>query len=350
MAWINHGETYYPGIDKIAIERIYHAKFVCELAHRSNGGWTDYPVQIYYENNPPEGYSNYFAIYKAGGKIMITSAAYVVGLPINGLETSSGEIIYSGYRHDYKKAKTADVAIDGGFSYRKVAGSFADVKSVVLTIKGSEMVVVSPKEGEALHDAYFVKTVDGYLYGSEGSDTIPKKECDIKEDTIQQSSLSLNNCPSIIYARQPLPKSIFLAGPSPRSKDVKSWRPEAIEAIREYGFNGNVYSPEDGADDDRKFDYDSQVKWEWEAMACSTVVMFWVPRDMATLPGLVTNVEFGMLVSTGKVILGCPQDGTHNKYLIALAARYGLPVYCTLGDTVAAAIEKASAPYGKEEV
>ena len=41
-----------------------------------------------------------------------------------------------------------------------------------------------------------------------------------------------------------LKKSIFLAGPTPRSKEVKSWRPEAIRLLKEKGFDGVVFVPE----------------------------------------------------------------------------------------------------------
>ncbi len=39
-------------------------------------------------------------------------------------------------------------------------------------------------------------------------------------------------------------KSIFLAGPTPRNKEVKSWRGEALEILQRLGFDGVVYVPE----------------------------------------------------------------------------------------------------------
>lgn len=56
----------------------------------------------------------------------------------------------------------------------------------------------------------------------------------------------------VIYARQPLPDrveaSIFLAGPTPRSRATRSWRPEALDMLRDLGFSGHVFVPEDRCD------------------------------------------------------------------------------------------------------
>ena len=53
-------------------------------------------------------------------------------------------------------------------------------------------------------------------------------------------------------------KSIFLAGPTPRSMDIDGWRNEAINILNKFDFRGIVYVPEKEFDD-RTFDYDNQV-------------------------------------------------------------------------------------------
>ena len=43
----------------------------------------------------------------------------------------------------------------------------------------------------------------------------------------------------IIYTREKIEKHgpvVFLAGPTPRSPDIKSWRPEAIKIFKASGF------------------------------------------------------------------------------------------------------------------
>lgn len=75
--------------------------------------------------------------------------------------------------------------------------------------------------------------------------------------------------------------------------------------------------------------------------------MFWIPRDVRTLPGFTTNVEFGLDVGAGRpVVLGCPPDCAspdRNRYLIWVARSRGVPVRETLPATAAAALAIASA-------
>jgi len=152
----------------------------------------------------------------------------------------------------------------------------------------------------------------------------------------------------VIFARQPFPasftKSIFLAGPTPRTPDVTSWRREALHALEAMQYDGVVYVPEDEAwttfDDDQ---YLQQVDWEQDAMRRSDVIVFWVPRDLTTLPGFSTNVEFGLWAQSGKVLFGGPDAETpKNRYLETLAApeRFGIPVFRTIDDVLRSALER----------
>ena len=110
-------------------------------------------------------------------------------------------------------------------------------------------------------------------------------------------------------------KSIFLAGPTPRSLDVETWRKEAIRILEELGFDGIVYVPE-LEHDDRTFNYDNQVWWERETLHNASSIVFWVPRSVS-LPAFTTNVEFGYWIArnSDKVIYGRPDDSERNEYL-----------------------------------
>lgn len=147
-----------------------------------------------------------------------------------------------------------------------------------------------------------------------------------------------------VFALEKLPKSIFLAGPTPRDENVPSWRPQALEMLKKLGFEGNVYVPEQ-ADWARHDHYDEQVTWEWEALSIATVVVFWVPRDLKVMPAFTTNVEFGLMVASGKCLLGYPADVPKMRYLAHLAERHGGQVYHALEDILKAAIEKTATPY-----
>src|SRR5262249_44966669 len=97
--------------------------------------------------------------------------------------------------------------------------------------------------------------------------------------------------------QQPLIRhpSLFLAGPTPRSNLVASWRPDALGILRQLGFTGIVLVPE-RRDLSAKVSYLDQVEWEYAGLETCSVLAFWVPRELESLPGFTTNVEFGRYV------------------------------------------------------
>ncbi|MGW4805834.1 nucleoside 2-deoxyribosyltransferase domain-containing protein [Kitasatospora sp. NPDC004272] len=156
----------------------------------------------------------------------------------------------------------------------------------------------------------------------------------------------------LVMAREPLPAggpSVFLAGPTPdKSAPVPSWRPAATAALSAQWTGTRpltVLSPEsrNGTRADR---YEDQVDWETEARAGADAILFWIPRDLAVLPGFTTNVEFGLDVATGRAVLGAPPDCPNperNRYLVYVARRYSVPVCETLHDAAAAALALVTA-------
>ena len=113
-------------------------------------------------------------------------------------------------------------------------------------------------------------------------------------------------------------KGIFLAGPSPRGGKGRNWRPDALESLEQQGFDGLVYVPllEDGS---WLGNFEMQMDWELHYLEIADIIAFWVPRDLETLPGLTTNIEFGLFVKSGKVVLGYPSNATHVRYMDRLA-------------------------------
>ena len=137
---------------------------------------------------------------------------------------------------------------------------------------------------------------------------------------------------------------------------MPSWRPAAVETLATQWLGPEpltVFTPErEGGI--RAAHYDDQVDWEIEARATASAILFWIPRDLQTMPGFTTNVEFGFDVTTGRAVLGCPPDCPNperNRYLIHIARRYGVPVRTTLSDTVAVALAIATgiAPHPRPE-
>jgi len=142
----------------------------------------------------------------------------------------------------------------------------------------------------------------------------------------------------LIYAQEKLDfqeKSIFLAGPTPRSNNVKSWRSELIKKLKKINYNGIVLIPEMRNPDDwkkeRNFAYDKQIKWEEEAMQKADIIVFWIPRKMDTMPALTTNIEFGYWYAKNpsKLIIGIPKDAEKCDYI-----RYKAKQKCIFVETM----------------
>jgi len=148
----------------------------------------------------------------------------------------------------------------------------------------------------------------------------------------------------VVYAREPFPekvtKAIFLAGPTPRSKDVASWRPGAIQLLHELGYDGHVFTPEDRNGEFAEGEYENQIEWENEGLHRADAIVFWIPRNMATMPALTTNVEWGLWADTGKSVLGTPRGAEKVRYLQAMAEKFKVPSCDTLEGTLRAAMDR----------
>ncbi|HVV39327.1 MAG TPA: nucleoside 2-deoxyribosyltransferase domain-containing protein [Candidatus Paceibacterota bacterium] len=146
--------------------------------------------------------------------------------------------------------------------------------------------------------------------------------------------------------------SIFLAGPSPRKDNIfsptgsnpgenigENWRLEALDVLEQQKFKGIVYVPllEDGS---WHTNFDMQMDWELKYLDYADVIAFWVPRNMQTLPGLTTNIEYGMYVDSGKIVLGYPFNAPHTRYMARLAQMRKVPTAQTLFQTLCLAIDK----------
>ncbi|MCX6744875.1 MAG: NUDIX hydrolase [Candidatus Parcubacteria bacterium] len=145
-------------------------------------------------------------------------------------------------------------------------------------------------------------------------------------------------------------KAIFLAGPTPRDKAVPSWRPQAIALLQAKGYDGVVFFPE-SPDGLVRPDYDDQVVWETDGLNRADVILFWVPRDLQTMPAFTTNVEFGEWFKSGKIIFGFPKDAANIRYLEYKAKSTNTPCTNTLEatvDTVLSMIGNGAAREGGE--
>lgn len=133
-------------------------------------------------------------------------------------------------------------------------------------------------------------------------------------------------------------QSIFLAGPSPRAKHHPNWRIEAVKMLEEKGFAGTVFIPL-SKDVQLTRSLEGQIEWELTNLDKASLIVFWIPRDLETLPGFTTNVEFGMYVKSGKIVLGFPKEAPHMRYLEHVAKINHVPTFYTLEETIKSALQ-----------
>lgn len=147
-------------------------------------------------------------------------------------------------------------------------------------------------------------------------------------------------------------KSLFLAGPTlgPEHRaSCFSWRKEALSLLKNDPRSRDltVFCPE--------FEtsvrlvgpaWDLQVAWESAALEAVDRILFWVPRDLETLPGFTTNHEHGEWFRSGKCVFGAPHWAEKNRYLIAKADSVGEPVFYDLE----AALDRALSDLGEGDV
>lgn len=111
------------------LEDMYKAKYVGAFCtKRKDGTWHEMPVDVFYNPSPDtsKGHKNYFGVFydHMNDTVVITDATSAVSEKMTGVVANDGEVIVSGYRHDYRKSRDGSVFIDGGRDYlRSVIGA-----------------------------------------------------------------------------------------------------------------------------------------------------------------------------------------------------------------------------------
>ncbi len=145
----------------------------------------------------------------------------------------------------------------------------------------------------------------------------------------------------VVYAKEKAPegytKSLFLAGPTPRDAWVSSWRPEALAILEASGYDGVVFVPE-ARDGKWAKGYEDQVEWEEKHLNMADCIVFWVPREMNTMPALTTNTEWGVWQDSGKVVFGAPEHAEKVRYQIYYANQFKVSISSSIEDTIRSAL------------
>lgn len=132
--------------------------------------------------------------------------------------------------------------------------------------------------------------------------------------------------------------SIFLAGPTPRDHSASSWRPNMIRLLRELGFTGDIFIPEKRGDY-LSYEFSTHTRWEVQHLNKATVILFWIPRDLQSMPAFTTNIEFGEFLHSGKIVLGFPETAEKMRYLKERCMMHQIPFFNSMTNTAIKAIE-----------
>ena len=136
-----HNECTFLKPDGIAkMENMYNATFVMESCLKTkNGGWSNFPVAIFYtEKAHPRG-SNYMGLYVDSYNRFLITDGITATEPFEGIQIGDN-VYYSHYRHHYREC--GPVAIDGGRDYTKLVGDINAAKKVTLKVNKDKLEVV----------------------------------------------------------------------------------------------------------------------------------------------------------------------------------------------------------------
>jgi hypothetical protein len=130
---------FYDSLKIESVERLYKAKYLGPWSVKDkNGDWSLHPVEVFYQPELQDpSHSHYFGVYLGPeGHAYICNAASAFSENIDAVISDDGEIIFSGYRHDYRKSKDGTAFIDGGRDYIRT-----NRKTISLTMVNGELIV-----------------------------------------------------------------------------------------------------------------------------------------------------------------------------------------------------------------
>lgn len=160
--------------------------------------------------------------------------------------------------------------------------------------------------------------------------------------------------------QEPIPESIFLAGPTARDNARTAWRQYVIDRMSWRDWNGTLIIPEFLSPAEARFEERfgppgnesatamtgirpisyNILEWETTGIHYATAVLFWMPFNATDLRGLTTRAEVARETQRdpSRIVLGMPDDAISGGHIKFHAYRAGLRVVPTLDSTIGYAI------------
>jgi len=129
----------------------YGGIFVGDFALRTAHGWSERPYAVYWQENPPNGYSNYYAIGRDSIRegIITTGASAAMGYYDGVFILQTEEVLISRWVHDFHTDETGNFSIDGGRDYTRCVGNLPEPSVWVrLALRGPELKIVGVLDQE----------------------------------------------------------------------------------------------------------------------------------------------------------------------------------------------------------
>ncbi len=113
---------FYDSLKIDSIERLYEVKYIGPWSIKTkDGNWSLHPVEVFYQSELRDAkHSHYMGVYMGPeGYVYICDAKSAFSEDIAAVIADDGEIVVSGYRHDYRSSEDGTTFIDGGRNYTR---------------------------------------------------------------------------------------------------------------------------------------------------------------------------------------------------------------------------------------
>lgn len=137
-------EPYWFSPEQIQlVEEKYNATYIGPFARAQNNGWTEIPVDTFYQPNPQPGHKKYFGLFRhhRNGAVMITNQSKAMKHEYSGVRANDGEVLFSRWIHDFRTSQDGSVSVDGGQYYTRILWNGEPPQQVIVRMVDGQWIV-----------------------------------------------------------------------------------------------------------------------------------------------------------------------------------------------------------------